>query len=61
MNSLPKTEKKQPLHHYLYVQVLVAIVLGALFGALAPEIAASDWVKALGDGFIKLIKMIIYY
>ena len=59
MNSLPKTEKKQPLHHYLYVQVLVAIVLGALFGALAPEIAASDWVKALGDGFIKLIKMII--
>ncbi|KAF2992728.1 C4-dicarboxylate transporter DctA [Methylocystis sp. MJC1] len=50
---------KKPLHHLLYVQVLVAIALGALFGWLAPEIAAADWVKALGDGFVKLIKMAI--
>ena len=50
---------KKPLHHHLYVQVLVAIALGALFGWLAPGLAAQPWVKALGDGFIKLIKMVI--
>lgn len=50
---------KKPLHHLLYIQVLAAIALGALFGWLAPEIAAADWVKALGDGFVKLIKMAI--
>lgn len=50
---------KKPLHHLLYVQVLVAIALGALFGWLAPQIASADWVKALGDGFVKLIKMAI--
>lgn len=50
---------KKPLHHHLYVQVLVAIALGAPFGWLAPDLAAQPWVKALGDGFIKLIKMVI--
>ena len=50
---------KKPLHKILYVQVLVAIALGALFGWLAPEQASADWVKALGDGFVKLIKMMI--
>lgn len=50
---------KKPLHHHLYVQVLVAIALGAMFGWLAPDFAAQPWVKALGDGFIKLIKMVI--
>jgi aerobic C4-dicarboxylate transport protein len=50
---------KKPLHHHLYVQVLVAIVLGALFGWLAPGLAAQPWIKALGDGFVKLIKMVI--
>jgi aerobic C4-dicarboxylate transport protein len=50
---------KKPLHHHLYVQVLVAIALGAIFGWLAPACAAQDWVKALGDGFVKLIRMVI--
>jgi aerobic C4-dicarboxylate transport protein len=50
---------KKPLHHLLYVQVLAAIALGALFGWLAPHVASADWVKALGDGFVKLIKMAI--
>ncbi|MGJ0391436.1 MAG: C4-dicarboxylate transporter DctA [Methylocystis sp.] len=50
---------KKPLHHHLYAQVLAAIALGALFGFLAPQIASADWVKALGDGFVKLIKMAI--
>src|SRR4051812_15598115 len=50
---------RKPWYKLLYVQVLIAIVLGVLFGWLSPEYAKSDWVKAMGDGFIKLIKMII--
>lgn len=41
----------------LYVQVLIAIVLGVLVGFLFPTLGAS--LKPLGDGFIRLIKMII--
>jgi aerobic C4-dicarboxylate transport protein len=51
--------RRRPLYRLLYVQVLCAIVLGALLGWLAPEIATNEWIKALGDGFIKLIKMLI--
>ncbi len=50
---------RKPIYKQLYVQVLVAIGLGFLLGWLAPGIAESEWVKALGDGFIKLIKMVI--
>ncbi len=50
---------RKPFYRLLYVQVLVAIVLGFLVGWLAPDIAESPWMKALGDGFIKLIKMAI--
>ncbi|RZF64660.1 dicarboxylate/amino acid:cation symporter [Sphingomonas populi] len=41
----------------LYVQVLVAIVLGALLGHFWPDYGEA--MKPLGDGFIKLVKMII--
>jgi aerobic C4-dicarboxylate transport protein len=41
----------------LYVQVLIAIVLGVLVGLFWPETGAA--MKPLGDGFIKLIKMVI--
>src|SRR5277367_3686487 len=41
----------------LYFQVLVAITIGILLGWLAPQTGAA--MKPLGDGFIKLIKMII--
>ena len=41
----------------LYVQVLVAVVAGALIGYLWPETGVA--LKPLGDGFIKLIKMLI--
>ncbi|MGD9544231.1 MAG: C4-dicarboxylate transporter DctA [Methylocystis sp.] len=54
-----KSKAERPLYRHLYVQVLAAIALGALFGWLAPEAAAHDGVKALGDGFVKLIKMAI--
>ena len=48
---------KQPLYKSLYVQVLTAILLGVLLGHFFPEKGAE--MKPLGDGFIKLIKMII--
>jgi aerobic C4-dicarboxylate transport protein len=49
----------RPWYKVLYLQVLIAILLGVLVGWLAPTIATNDWIKALGDGFIKLIKMVI--
>ncbi|AAK22613.1 sodium:dicarboxylate symporter family protein [Caulobacter vibrioides CB15] len=41
----------------IYVQVLIAIVLGVLVGAIWPQIGVA--LKPLGDGFIKLIKLVI--
>src|SRR6476660_5546980 len=41
----------------LYVQVLAAIALGVLLGFLYPQVGAE--MKPLGDGFVKLIKMLI--
>lgn len=46
-----------PFWRHLYVQVLAAIVLGALLGHFAPETGRA--LKPLGDGFIKLVKMVI--
>ncbi|KWV58327.1 sodium:dicarboxylate symporter [Bradyrhizobium macuxiense] len=42
-----------------YVQVLIAILIGVMVGYLWPSVATNDWIKALGDGFIKLIKMLV--
>jgi aerobic C4-dicarboxylate transport protein len=50
-------QKKKPIYKSLYFQVIVAIVLGILLGHFFPETGAQ--MKPLGDGFIKLIKMII--
>jgi len=47
----------KPLYKSLYFQVIVAIVIGVLLGHFFPDVGAS--MKPLGDGFIKLIKMII--
>ena len=41
----------------LFGQVMVALVLGVVVGVVWPDFAAQ--MKPLGDGFIKLIKMII--
>ncbi|MDB5761849.1 MAG: C4-dicarboxylate transporter DctA [Herminiimonas sp.] len=49
--------EKKPIYKSLYIQVLTAIVIGALLGHFYPETGAA--MKPLGDGFIKLIKMII--
>ena len=50
---------KKPLYQHLYVQVLAGLVLGVLVGWRFPHVATSDWTKALGDGFVKLIRMVI--
>jgi aerobic C4-dicarboxylate transport protein len=49
----------KPFYRILYVQVLFAIALGVVAGWLFPHFATNDWVKALGDGFIRLIRMVI--
>jgi aerobic C4-dicarboxylate transport protein len=49
----------KPWYKILYLQVLTAIIIGVFVGWLWPDFATNDWIKALGDGFIKLIKMVI--
>jgi aerobic C4-dicarboxylate transport protein len=59
MVEIAAVSSRKPWYRILYVQVLVAIVLGALVGAFWPAFAQNDWIKALGEGFVKLIKMAI--
>src|ERR1700710_1319805 len=47
----------RPFWRSLYFWVLVGIALGVLVGWLWPD--AGKALKPLGDGFIKLVKMII--
>jgi aerobic C4-dicarboxylate transport protein len=49
--------KPTPLYARLYVQVLMAIAVGIALGFFFPDTGAA--MKPLGDGFIKLIKMMI--
>jgi len=49
--------QKKPFYKILYVQVLFAIFCGVMLGIYLPSDAVA--MKPLGDGFIKLIKMII--
>ena len=48
---------RKPFYTHLYAQVLTAIVLGILLGHFYPQLGEA--MKPLGDGFIKLIKMLI--
>jgi len=48
---------RKPLYKSLYLQVIVAIVIGVLLGFFYPETGTA--MKPLGDGFIRLIKMVI--
>lgn len=49
--------QKPPLYKSLYFQVLCAIVIGIALGHFYPS--TGEAMKPLGDGFVKLIKMII--
>ncbi|RMX03559.1 dicarboxylate/amino acid:cation symporter [Corticibacter populi] len=50
-------QPRPPLYKNLYVQVIAAIVIGVALGHFFPD--SGKAMKPLGDGFIKLIKMII--
>lgn len=52
---IPKRSKK--FYQSLYFQVIVAIVTGILLGHFYPSFAVQ--LKPLGDGFIRLVKMLI--
>jgi aerobic C4-dicarboxylate transport protein len=47
----------KPWYRHLYVQVVIAILLGVTIGNFWP--ATGEALKPLGDAFIKLVKMII--
>ena len=53
------TAKAKPFYSHLYVQVLIGIAIGAAIGLLWPQFAAQPWMKAIGDAFVKLLKMMI--
>jgi aerobic C4-dicarboxylate transport protein len=53
----PAAPRKLPLYRSLYAQVITAVVIGVLLGQFYPALATE--MKPLGDGFIKLIKMMI--
>jgi len=57
--AAPPVERphRGPWYTILYVQVLIAIVLGVLIGQFFPDVGKA--LKPLGDGFISLIKMMI--
>ena len=48
---------RKPWYSLLYVQVIVAMIIGILIGHFAPDTGMS--LKPLGDGFIALITMMI--
>jgi len=53
----PTPARKKPFYANLWVQVLIAITAAILFGRFYPAKAIA--MKPLGDGFIRLITMII--
>jgi aerobic C4-dicarboxylate transport protein len=54
---MPSAVRKKPFYANLWVQVLIAIALAIAFGYFSPAKAIA--MKPLGDGFIRLITMII--
>jgi len=54
---VPQANARQPFYRALYFQVLLGIGAGIAVGHFWPTFAAD--LKPLGDGFIRLIKMII--
>jgi aerobic C4-dicarboxylate transport protein len=56
-STAPTAAAPRRFYQSLYVQVITAIVIGVVLGHFWP--ATGEAMKPLGDGFIKLIKMII--
>lgn len=57
MTSSSVTSAKVPLLRRLYVQVLIGILAGVALGHYWPTVGAD--MKPFGDGFIKVIKMLL--
>lgn len=57
ISQTPAGRKKRPFYTQLYMQVLAAIVFGVTLGFVAPDWGVA--LQPLGDGFIKLVKMVI--
>jgi len=57
INNAEHSPEKKPWYRLLYIQVIIAIVLGVMLGKYWPE--PSIGLKILGDGFVALVKMII--
>ena len=57
MSTTTSLTTRQPIYKSLYAQVITAIIVGVLIGHFYPQ--TGEAMKPLGDGFIKLIKMII--
>src|SRR5207253_3173584 len=55
--AMDKDPAPRPLYKSLYAQVITAIIIGVILGHFWPHLGEA--MKPLGDGFIKLIKMII--
>lgn len=57
MSPEKSTKRRKPWYAVLYVQVLLAIVVGVFIGRFFPK--AGIALKPLGDGFVALIRMMI--
>ncbi|GDY21753.1 C4-dicarboxylate transport protein 4 [Verrucomicrobiota bacterium] len=55
--TTPTPAPRKPWYRVLYLQVIIAVVLGIVVGRLFPAFGKS--LKPLGDGFISLVKMMI--
>ena len=54
---MPASSYRNPWYRVLYIQVIIAVALGVAIGYFFPPVGKS--LKPLGDGFIKLVKMMI--
>jgi aerobic C4-dicarboxylate transport protein len=57
MSTIAAGKAKQPLYKSLFVQVVVALILGIVLGVATPEFAIG--LKFFSDMFLKLITMIV--
>ena len=57
MTTKPPASPHKRWYSILYVQVLIAILIGILIGHFSPKTGLA--LKPLGDGFVALIRMMI--
>ena len=57
ITPMPPPVPRKPWYRILYIQVILAVILGIVVGKLYPAFGKS--LKPLGDGFINLVKMMI--